>query len=256
MLHCPSSLSPTATALPHSAEALYENSLQKCGCMSSPHPRVGCQCCCCRKQWIFIVSDGNSTAITPEKNCHACRNLDVSPSSKGGMLQCPYMYFPMVKEMPSLRRSTVWCTPADIWVYQYMSFPLPMLGCYIVHLHCLQGQQQYHHSGEALYGHSLQRSECMPPVLLPKVGCCIVPFHCPRQQQHSHRSRGGLYESGSHMPLLEARPIWSRPVSCDADRHAAMLMLCGDWWKIGTPKRIRWNGLPKTITNNLAFRWT
>ena len=69
----------------HRGEALYENIHQKSGCMTVPHPKLGC--CIVR-----IVSDGNCTSITPQKHCISTLAADTIAWSKanliGGRLVC------------------------------------------------------------------------------------------------------------------------------------------------------------------------
>lgn len=67
--------------------------------------------------------------------------------------------------------------------------------CCIVQNHCIQRQQQCHHSGEALYEMHLQE-----PAYHPMVECCTVCPHSIPKLQHGHRFEEELYDMHLQKP--------------------------------------------------------
>ena len=154
MLHCPWLLFRWQQHCHHSGEAVYDQNLKKAACMPFFRPKAWCCIvplhCLQRQQhrhrfrwalydpslqktWchsliqrrdvalsLIILTNSNSAAITRRSTVFwkpAATWVYVIPSSKDGMLHCPWSLLPMATTtMPSLRRSTVWSEPTEIWV--------------------------------------------------------------------------------------------------------------------------------------------
>ena len=73
----------------------------------------------------FFPSLWRSTVCEPP----ADTPVYVVPSSKGGILHCPSVFFPHATAWPSLWRSTVWLRPAETWVNMIPSSKAGMSHC-------------------------------------------------------------------------------------------------------------------------------